>query len=222
MIKISLPNYNERLELESPFSLLISIENKKSLVKIMMDLNSERIEEVIGFYDLERAEFWEKEKVRFIESALFVDPNDKKNLTMLRKQLKKCYTSQLNDSAVKLKSKLEKWFEDIRLDFDIDLISDIELKAEDLLKMMNIKINASGGTLLERILCYRKVSMELTGTKVFLFHHLSLFLEKEELTDLVHESALLGCSVVDFESDALFAKVLEKSIVLDSDFTAIL
>lgn len=221
MIELTFPTYSQTIKLEHPFSLLAICENKQSFIQFMMCFHSERISDMLVAYDEEKASFWDKDNIRFIDSALFVDPNDKKNLAALRKQLKKRYSSQLNASADMMTASLTKVFEDIRLDYDIDLYSDISIKPEDLIKIMDIKVSIHDESLLERILQYLKVTIELAGTKLFIFHHLSFYLEVEEIKSLIHELGLLGGSLIDLESNELSSNFFDKKLIFDKDFNLI-
>ena len=221
MIELTFPTYSQTIKLEHPFSLLAICENKQSFIQFMMCFHSERISDMLVAYDEEKASFWDKDNIRFIDSALFVDPNDKKNLAALRKQLKKRYSSQLNASADIMTASLTKVFEEIRLDYDIDLYSDISIKPEDLIKIMDIKVSIHDESLLERILQYLKVTIELAGTKLFIFHHLSFYLEDEEIKSLIHELGLLGGSLIDLESNELSSNLFDKRLIFDKDFNLI-
>lgn len=221
MIELTFPTYSQTIKLEHPFSLLAICENKQSFIQFMMCFHSERISDMLVAYDEEKASFWDKDNIRFIDSALFVDPNDKKNLAALRKQLKKRYSSQLNASADMMTASLTKVFEEIRLDYDIDLYSDISIKPEDLIKIMDIKVSIHDESLLERILQYLKVTIELAGTKLFIFHHLSFYLEVEEIKSLIHELGLLGGSLIDLESNELSSNFFDKKLIFDKDFNLI-
>ena len=221
MIELTFPTYSQTIKLEHPFSLLAICENKQSFIQFMMCFHSERISDMLVAYDEEKASFWDKDNIRFIDSALFVDPNDKKNLAALRKQLKKRYSSQLNASADMMTASLTKVFEEIRLDYDIDLYSDISIKPEDLIKIMDIKVSIHDESLLERILQYLKVTIELAGTKLFIFHHLSFYLEVEEIKSLIHELGLLGGSLIDLESNELSSNLFDKKLIFDKDFNLI-
>ena len=221
MIELTFPTYSQTIKLEHPFSLLAICENKQSFIQFMMCFHSERISDMLVAYDEEKASVWGKDNMRFIDSALFVDPNDKKNLAALRKQLKKRYSSQLNASADMMTASLTKVFEEIRLDYDIDLYSDISIKPEDLIKIMDIKVSIHDESLLERILQYLKVTIELAGTKLFIFHHLSFYLEVEEIKSLIHELGLLGGSLIDLESNELSSNLFDKKLIFDKDFNLI-
>ena len=221
MIELTFPTYSQTIKQEHPFSLLAICENKQSFIQFMMCFHSERISDMLVAYDEEKASFWDKDNIRFIDSALFVDPNDKKNLAALRKQLKKRYSSQLNASADMMTASLTKVFEEIRLDYDIDLYSDISIKPEDLIKIMDIKVSIHDESLLERILQYLKVTIELAGTKLFIFHHLSFYLEVEEIKSLIHELGLLGGSLIDLESNELSSNFFDKKLIFDKDFNLI-
>ena len=221
MIELTFPTYSQTIKLEHPFSLLAICENKQSFIQFMMCFHSERISDMLVAYDEEKASFWDKDNIRFIDSALFVDPNDKKNLAALRKQLKKRYSSQLNASADMMTASLTKVFEEIRLDYDIDLYSDISIKPEDLIKIMDIKVSIHDESLLERILQYLKVTIELARTKLIIFHHLSFYLEVEEIKSLIHELGLLGGSLIDLESNELSSNFFDKKLIFDKDFNLI-
>ncbi len=221
MIDISFPTFSKEIKREPPFSLCCIRENKESLIQFMMALHSERYTDVLVAYNEEKATFWDKDNIRFIDSVLFVDPNDKKNLAALRKQLKKRYLVNLNESADRIASTLTKAFDEIKLDYDVELYSDISLKTEDILKLRDIKVNVPIGSLLERVLQYLKVSIELAGTKLFVFHHLSLYLSEYDISSIIHELNLMGGSLIDFESSSEFSDQFDKKIIFDQDFTAI-
>ena len=141
--------------------------------------------------------FWQKEEQLsfskmgdMVLNAFMLDLCDKKIISLVIKKLQNNY--QTGDYIVKLNtinSHVGCFLQELcqTVDFSLDFQ---ELSLEDLLKISGIKPAVTYQTLLEKIICYINLYVELKNTKLFVFIGLKDILTDEDLDLLYHHCAL--------------------------------
>jgi CRISPR type II-A-associated protein Csn2 len=216
MMQFLLKNSGETVLLEQNASFLIQNENLLSMVEFLIGLNAGNTDDFFSIYDSEKGTYLTSDELDFIDSVLFLDLNNKKNISVLQKQLKKYFQTSLTEEGEKLSAELSEFFKSIVLDFPLPLESQIELKAEDVLKLLNVRFLSEEGTVTERILRYIDISIELRKCRGFFFHHLSDYLSKDDLNSLFYEVKLKNVLLIDLEKEDPGLN-FDKKIIIDSD-----
>lgn len=216
MIQFLLKNTGESIPLEKNSSLLIQNEDLPSMIDMLIGLNAGNTDDLFSLYDNEKGTYIPSDELDFIDSVLFLDLNNKKNTSVLQKQLKKYFQTSLTEEGEKLSEELNKFFKSIVFDFPLPLESQIELKAEDVLKLLNVRFLSEDGTITERILRYIDISIELRKCRCFFFHHISDYLSKEELNTLLYEVKLKNVLLIDLEKEDPGLN-FDKKLIIDPD-----
>ena len=99
----------------------------------------------------------------------------------------------------------------------MDLINDIDLEEDDLIKMLNLKIKDESKSLLEKIMIYIKTAIELRKVKFFIFISLSTYLEEDEIKLLLKNCQLFDVSIINIESHKPDFINFDKKIIIDKD-----
>ena len=221
MISIYVDGLDTDLMLEEPFNVSLLIESKEYMRNFLKRLALEKNEGTLELFRHEQNDFISHNEIEFVQDVLFLDYNDKKIINLLNRQLKKLYLSPLIHLSDEIKKKLEETFEKIQMDYTLNIYSDIELKAEDMLKMLNISIQQDEEKdLLNDILQYINIIRELTGSNTFIFHHLSNWLEEDELKSFLHDAKLQGISIIDIEQSNL-KDIYDNQFCIDSSLSLI-
>ena len=220
MIQLFIKDFNVDCKIFEPSSVLLVIESKEILVRNLIVCQNEDIEEFLSVYDAKKDMYLSNEDIDFIPNVLFIDFNTKKNLNALNKQIKSIYKEKLSDFLDDEKQKMQDLFDTIRLDYSLDIYSDISFKEDDLLKIINIKFNECDDSLVNTIISYIKVSIELRNCSIFIFHHLSLYLSSDDIKIIINESKLLGANIINVESYDISVD-FDQKYILDSDLCTI-
>ena len=221
MISIYIDGLDTDLILEEPFNVALLIESKEYIRNFLKRLALEKNEGTLELFRHEQNDFINHDEIEFVQDVLFLDYNDKKIINLLNRQLKKLYLSPLIHLSDEIKKKLEETFEKIQMDYTLNIYSDIELKAEDMLKMLNISIQQDEEKrLLNDILQYISIIRELKGSNTFIFHHLSNWLEDDELQSFLHDAKLQGISIIDIEQSNM-KDIFDNQFCIDSSLSLI-
>jgi CRISPR type II-A-associated protein Csn2 len=221
MISIYIDGLDTDLVLEEPFNVALLIESKEYIRNFLKRLALEKNEGTLELFRHEQNDFINHDEIEFVQDVLFLDYNDKKIINLLNRQLKKLYLSPLIHLSDEIKKKLEETFEKIQMDYTLNIYSDIELKAEDMLKMLNISIQQDEEKrLLNDILQYISIIRELKGSNTFIFHHLSNWLEDDELQSFLHDAKLQGISIIDIEQSNM-KDIFDNQFCIDSSLSLI-
>ena len=221
MISIYIDGLDTDLVLEEPFNVALLIESKEYIRNFLKRLALEKNEGTLELFRHEQNDFISHDEIEFVQDVLFLDYNDKKIINLLNRQLKKLYLSPLIHLSDEIKKKLEETFEKIQMDYTLNIYSDIELKAEDMLKMLNISIQQDEEKgLLNDILQYISIIRELKGSNTFIFHHLSNWLEDDELQSFLHDAKLQGISIIDIEQSNM-KDIFDNQFCIDSSLSLI-
>lgn len=185
---IDLPNY------------LLIIQNKKYLYKLITNIQNDE-EDFIKIVDGN----WKKQKkVEYIDAitSLFdLEVNNKKNINFLYKQIKSYFRNDFTKMIDLLCEKLRELFSEVIISYQLELISDVSISDDDIIKLLGIKIDDTNIDLLEKIIKYIKTTFELRRISIFIFYGLSSLLSSSEINQLIKECNLLGVSLIDIETN---------------------
>lgn len=224
MNKLSILNFDKTISFEEGENILIVIENKKFLRRVMSILLSEKYTDLFYIYDDIHQLTMKDEKYDFISDINFIDPNSAKNKSLILKQIKDIFFSEIKESGLKIISEINNLFLKIQLGYDLEIESDLNYKSEDILKSMNITLKEEHESVIEDILSYVKVCRELKGIRFFIFHHLYLYLTEEEISLLSVEMRKKDVSFIDFESfqDEKIDQIFAHKMILDESLCTLI
>lgn len=211
---------NENLENNS--NTLLIVENKKMLYSMLNDLLSgNNYLEYFDIFDenLKKVKF--TDVIDFIPSLLMLDINQKKNINLLIRNIKNNYFYEMHKETEYIKERITSIFNNIKLNINFDIISDVDFSEEDLMKEMNISIFDGYSTILERLTNYIKVIYELRGVKCFIFYGLLEFLDEEDLKLLLLECKYMNIKVIDIENGNNSSDFFDSKYILDKDLCLI-
>lgn len=159
----------------------------------------------------------------YIDSFYSINLNSKSNLNALYKLLKKTYFDQLSDGVEELQKQLDKICSEIALDFDVELVTDGNLRIEDVFKMGNIQFSQNDdNSLLDTLVTYLKLVNELRGCDLIFTNHLYDYLEQENIEKLFSEASYRGISIINLERvEPVEVNKIAKTVIIDTDLCSL-
>lgn len=159
----------------------------------------------------------------YIDSFYSINLNSKSNLNALYKLLKKTYFDQLSDGVEELQKQLDKICSEIALDFDVELVTDGNLRIEDVFKMGNIQFSHNDdNSLLDTLVTYLKLVNELRGCDLIFTNHLYDYLEQENIEKLFSEASYRGISIINLERvEPVEVNKIAKTVIIDTDLCSL-
>ena len=222
MISLSIPSFNIFEKIEDLNNYLLIIENKRVLYNFLKDIGNGCIyDELIQIYDVNNRKLKNIDYIDFVPSILSLDINNKKNVNALIRLVKKSHQEDIKNSINVLNRFLKDLFNNIRLEIPFSIIENIELEEDDILKLMDIKIEDNDQNLLERINTYIQTSFELRNIKIFVFYGLFSLLEDQEINSLIKNCKYYDIIVVDIENINIQTNSDFHKLILDKDICLI-
>lgn len=217
MIKMIISDLNIYESIDSTNNYLIVIQNKKILYKILSDLGTgSSIDGFVKIYDNEkRVNF--SDYIEFIPSLINIDVNNKKNINALLRYFKVNFANVLENYSNKINNLMSEVLKIINVESPVLVDSNKAFTEEELVKALNITINESSSSLLEKISQYIDFICELRGIKKIIFYELSTFLEENELQILIKNVNYKGISIINIESHNDNIKGFDHKKILDYD-----
>lgn len=207
---------------DNPF--LLCIENPNEFYRVVTEL--------VSAFNGEKSEFtfWENDKqinadsVGEILTELFTfDLTDKKTVSLLHKKLQQNFSqSALLFEFEKVKAEAEKFLVAVCEEENFSLEYG-EIQFDTLLKACAVKPEKTYDTLLEKIVCFINIYIELKGCYVFAFVGLKSVLDDEELKLLYKHCQLHKVSLLLIENSAHRALTdNERAIIITQDLCEII
>ena len=165
---------------------------------------------------------WEK-NVEIIINPFQLDINQKRVINRLYQNLnnivqEKGYYIKLNELSAEITGLLT----EIEYDADISLEYSMNIEAVQIFKMMDVKIEMEGKTLLEKLIEYIKILSELLQYKLVIFVNIKSYLNEEELRLLYQAAHYAKIHVLLIESCERKTILNENRIIIDNDMCEIL
>lgn len=218
MINLSISTFNIFENIDVLNNYLLIIQNKKELYKFLKDIGNGCIyDELIQVYDESNRKLKNSDYIDFVPSILSIDINNKRNINALIRIIKKSQEEPLKNSINVLNKYLKDLFNNIRLEIPFTIIDNIELEEDDIIKLMDIKIEDNDQNLLERINTYIQTSFELRNIKIFVFYGLFSLLEDQEVDSLIKNCKYYGIIIVDIENIDIQTSIDFNKLILDQD-----
>lgn len=153
-----------------------------------------------------------------VENPLILEINSKQNINALSRIVKRSYLDDLKEAVQLIEDALTNAVGKIRLDFGVELTSEVDLKAEDVFKIANIRFEEESASSIERLLRFLCVQNELHGNDVAVILSLRSYFTDEEIEQLVRETRYRGISIIDIENHNPKSFISdEKRLIIDED-----
>ena len=220
MKRLRFCDFDEAVDLDDPQFITLVLESPVSMRRYCEDLFS-GFGEDDPFFRLSNdgKPLYLDEHGLFLPNPFALDLNSKRNLNALAKLIKKSYFDDLSESVEIVRKTIEKAVEDIRLDFAVEIVSDFDLKTDDIFKIANIKFDDYCENAVERLCKFLSVENELQRTSILFTLHLRDYFSEEEIESIRKEIGYRGWSIIDLESrNDIPHLVGENRFVMDRDF----
>lgn len=180
------------------------------------------IESCIYLTEGEKILSWEK-NVEIIINPFCLDINQKKLLNRLYQDMtnivqEKGYYLKLNELSAEIISLLT----EIEFDGGISLDYAMNIEPVQIFKMMDVKIETEGKTLLEKLTEYIKMLSELLQYKLVILVNIKSFLNAKELNLLYQSAHYAKVHLLLIENFERVTLLKENRIIIDSDMCEIL
>lgn len=222
MNKLIINNCNIIEDFNNNKNIILVIKNKKYLYLLVNSLLNEDIDnKYILIIDDNNKQQNNDDYIEFIPSIFLLNFNSKKNLTIINKQIKNQYKTSIKETIETIYTYLLDLQKNICIDFDIGLISNIDLIEDDILKLINFEIKDKYDSILDKIINYMKIINQLRKIKIFIFLNLSVYLNKEEIKLLLKESKYYDFKIILIENNEEIIDLFDTKRILDEDLCLI-
>ena len=222
MNKLIINNCNIIEDFNNNKNIILVIKNKKYLYLLVNSLLNEDIDnKYILIIDDNNKQQNNDDYIEFIPSIFLLNFNSKKNLTIINKQIKNQYKTSIKETIETIYTYLLDLQKNICIDFDIELISNIDLIEDDILKLINFEIKDKYDSILDKIINYMKIINQLRKIKIFIFLNLSVYLNKEEIKLLLKESKYYDFKIILIENNEEIIDLFDTKRILDEDLCLI-
>lgn len=223
MIKISHKNIETPIELKEGSPLILSVENQREFYKFVSDLNrafSEGESEFSFWVDGER--FLPDKRGEIVLSPFYFDATDKKIVNLLHKKLQNnfCDGSFIVDFNA-INASLELFLDNLcsTVDFAVEYNA---LTIEDVFKSCGIKPAKTYDRLLEKLVCYVNILIELKSLSFIVLTGFKNVLTVDELQAFYKHCDLKKVSVLLVEGKVFDEKFsIERRITITEDLCEI-
>ena len=212
-----------KVDITNPKMITLIIENKKAYWSFCRYLY-DGFPEHLGYCSVDSDE--ETIEIEtyslYINNILDLNLNTKANLNALYKLLKKSYFLELSESVEQIQKDLDKICQEIKLDFDADLVMDGSLRVDDVFKLGGLQFSENDSSFLEQLTRYIAVSNELRKTGLVFVNHIRDYLLEDELSSFLKELFYRGITLINIETnDSGVIGFEEQKVILDSDLCSI-
>ena len=222
MNKLIINNCNIIEDFNNNKNIILVIKNKKYIYLLVNSLLNEDIEnKYLLIIDDNNKQQNNDDFIEFIPSIFLLNFNSKKNLTIINKQIKNQYKTRIKETIEIIYTYLLDLQKNICIDFDIELISNIDLIEDDILKLINFEIKDKYDSILDKIINYMKIINQLRKIKIFIFLNLSIYLNKEEIKLLLKESKYYDFKIILIENNEEIIDLFDTKRILDDDLCLI-
>lgn len=222
MNKLIINNCNIIEDFNNNKNIILVIKNKKYLYLLVNSLLNEDIDnKYLLIIDDNNKQQNNDDFIEFIPSIFLLNFNSKKNLTIINKQIKNQYKTSIKETIEIIYTYLLDLQKNICIDFDIELISNIDLIEDDILKLINFEIKDKYDSILDKIINYMKIINQLRKIKIFIFLNLSVYLNKEEIKLLLKESKYYDFKIILIENNEEIIDLFDTKRILDEDLCLI-
>ena len=161
------------------------IESKQLLGSFIKELIGQSRGDDGGFVLYEGKEILRlKDHIDIISDYFNISFNSKKIQSRILKVLTKYAEDDLFQSTIDLKGRLQQYFENLLDTADLDIEYEDTMDIADVLKLYNISINESYGSILEAIINYLKICTRIFEKQCFIFVNLSFYMNREDLMEV--------------------------------------
>lgn len=223
MIKISHKNVETPIELKEGSPLILSVENQREFYKFVSDLNRAFSEDESEFSFWVDGECFSPDKRgEIVLSPFYFDATDKKIVNLLHKKLQKnfCDGSFIVDFNA-INASLELFLDNLcsTVDFAVEYIA---LTIEDVFKSCGIKPAKTYDSLLEKLVCYVNILIELKSLSFIVLTGFKNVLTVDELQAFYKHCDLKKVSVLLVEGKVFDEKFsIERRITITEDLCEI-
>lgn len=222
MNKLIINNCNIIEDFNNNKNIILVIKNKKYLYLLVNSLLNEDIDnKYLLIIDDNNKQQNNDDFIEFIPSIFLLNFNSKKNLTIINKQIKNQYKTRIKETIEIIYTYLLDLQKNICIDFEIELISNIDLIEDDILKLINFEIKDKYDSILDKIINYMKIINQLRKIKIFIFLNLSVYLNKEEIKLLLKESKYYDFKIILIENNEEIIDLFDTKRILDEDLCLI-
>ncbi len=212
-----------KVDITNPKMITLVIENKKAYWSFCRYLY-DGFPEHLGYCSIDSdEETIEIENYSlYIHNILDLDLNTKPNLNALYKLLKKSYFEELSESVEQIQKDLDKICQEIKLDFDAELVMDGSIRVDDVFKLGGLQFSENDSSLLEQLTRYVAVSKELRKIGIVFINHVRDYFLEDELSAFLKELFYRGITLINVETkDFEVVGCDEQKVILDSDLCSV-
>lgn len=219
MKKMVFQELHQTISLGDPQFVTFVIENVSRFRDYVLRIfaKTDCVEELISIIE-DANELVFDDSVICVENPLILEINSKQNINALSRIVKRSYLDDLKEAVQLIEDALTNAVGKIRLDFGVELTSEVDLKAEDVFKIANIRFEEESASSIERLLRFLCVQNELHGNDVAVILSLRSYFTDEEIKQLVRETRYRGISIIDIENHNPKSFISdEKRLIIDED-----
>lgn len=212
---------SEPVELQAGHFCCLTIENTIEFRRIVEDLLDEKSR--LMFFDENQQ--LDNKYIEVIDDIYRIDLNDKRIISKVMKNLE----TRMNDETMfvetlNLIEKINEFTSMLIFESDLPLEFDEEFNKQTFFKAIGIRVRDDSASFLEHILEYLSLLLKFANIKIFAFINLQLYLDENELTELINFAVQEELIIVDIERVKINLSLNNRlvDILIDSDLCRVL
>ena len=198
------------------------IESKQLLGNFIKELMEQSRGDDGGFVLYEDKEILRlKDHIDIISDYFNISFNSKKIQSRMLKVLTKYAEDDLFQSTIDLKGRLQQYFENLLDTADLDIEYDDTMDITDILKLYDISVNESYGSIIEAIINYLKICTRIFEKQCFVFVNLSFYMNRKDLMEVYKFIQYEKICVLFIENTMEEVYKDKNCLILDQDYCII-
>jgi CRISPR-associated protein Csn2 len=224
MIKLAHPSIQKLIDFKDKQHIVLIIENKHLLYQICSELSSQSNGGQGSFtLSTNTSELLIEDSIILISDITNFIFNSKKNLNFLYKKMSNI---SKNDANLHLQNNINNqiidYIENIENNLFVNITHTYNVNPEDLFKAYNIKFEENYKSLIEKIIIYITIMLEISKPKLLVMLFAKEFLSKEDISKLYHHCDYYEIPTIIIESQKFDIILEEKVLLIDNDLCEII
>lgn len=219
MIRVICGKYGIFCEAQENESINLSIENPEAFYSVMNELwyqvNGGEGDIIIS-NDVKGIKL--NKYAEMIVNPFAIEINEKRILTKLYKELNEIASNELFEEIGQVNTEVVKFLDSLLERSQYNLISELGLDIQGLLKLYNVKLTLDGEDIVSKFISYIRALSEICGINVVITLNIKQYLSKQQIVQLYEFCRYQKVTMVNLEGKSERVDIpYERNYILDKD-----